>query len=80
MVTPKPNGFSLTDGELIVQNSPASSDDDCPPDVYRFEFAYDDANLCIRCGALRMAGRSSLEAGIGPLTESGVCEDCGNDG
>lgn len=80
MMTPKNNSFSLAGGELIVQNKSASPGDDCPPDVYRFEFAYGDANLCIRCGALRIAGRSSLEAGIGPLVEGGVCEDCGNEG
>lgn len=78
MKTPKPNGFSLTEGELVVQNDHPSSDDDCSPDVYLFEFAYGDANLCIRCGALRMAGRSSLEAGIASLIEAGICEDCKN--
>ena len=77
-MTPKSNGFSLVKGELVVQNDVAPSGDDCPPDVYKFEFAYGSANLCIRCGALRMAGRYSMEAGIGPLVENGICEDCGN--
>lgn len=67
---------TFIDGELVVRNGPT---EDVPPDVYEFEFAYGDANLCIRCGALRMAGRYSLEAGIGPLIEDGICEDCGND-
>ena len=69
----------LLDGDMHVasQCNPVPPGD-CPPDVYRFEFAYGDANLCVRCGDPRMAGRSSLEAGIGPYIEGGTCEDCGD--
>jgi len=66
-------------GELVVQNDTAPSGD-CPPDVYRFEFEDGEAQLCLRCAVNRTLAGERWMGAMGPLSEDGMCEDCGNDG